>query len=137
MNKLCFSDSDILKLQKFLETREQTPIACHREISGIWLQAQGQETELRLLLMGDIQLIISRVCLVNKRRGTMTAILDQLVSFCREHRIKRLVVQCVLTAEMAAWCKKMGFTPAPYASFAVNGVIYGDYFQDVSWEKED
>ena len=109
MNKQCFSDSDILCLQKILESREKAPIICHQEIGGIWLQAQNQETELRLLLMGQIQLTISRVCLVNKRQGTMTTILEQLVQFCQQHNISRLVVQCVQTAEMAAWCHKKWF----------------------------
>lgn len=131
MNKLCFSDSDILSLQKILESKEQVPIICHQEISGIWLQAQNQETELRLLLMGQIQLTVSRVCLVNKRQGTMTTILEQLVQFCQLHRVRRLVVQCVQTAEMAAWCHKNGFMPAPYASFETNGIILGDYQKNI------
>lgn len=136
MNKQCFSDSDILCLQKILESREKVPIICHQEIGGIWLQAQNQETELRLLLMGQIQLTISRVCLVNKRQGTMTTILEQLVQFCQRHNISRLVVQCVQTAEMAAWCHKNGFMPDPYASFEVDGIILGNYRKNITISEE-
>lgn len=57
----------------------------------------------------------------------MTAIAAYLEEFCRMRRIQELVIQCVETSEMAAWCCKNGFSPVPSASMEFDGIIIGDY----------
>ena len=123
-----FSENDKQNLITLLESREHVKIFCHDEFNGIWLYSEDFTTELRLLLLGNIRLTISRVCFQNQRQGTMTAVIEYLYDFCRQHDIETILIQSVLTKEMVAWCCKNEFRPSLTSSFTNNqGIILGDY----------
>ena len=132
MNKLQFPDKDILELKKLLEEREKEPIEDQRQLSGVWLYSNTWETELRLLLLSDIKIIVSRVCFKYKRQGTMTAVLDWMIHFCNKNRISKICIQSVETKEMAAFCIAKGFHPDSNASMqGSGGFIIGDYILEL------
>lgn len=127
-----FSDPEILELQKLLEEREGVPYTCEREISGIWLHTSDFEAELRLLLLGQFRVTVSRVCFCRQRKGTMTAVLAWLEHFCRIHQVQSIVIQCVQTEAMANWCQKNDFQPIPHASINIHEIVLGDYKKSCS-----
>ena len=128
MENVSFTEKDIVELSQLLLEREGGRIECEKEISGIWLHSPGFETELRLHTLKNMWLTVSRVCFMKRRQGTMTAVSEWLKTFCAAHSIPEIVIQCVQTPEMAAWCQKNGFVPDPIASFPYNGgFIAGDY----------
>ena len=78
--------------------------------------------------MFHFKLIISRVAFHHQRKGTMTAVLDYLIHFCKEHQIQFICAQSVETKEMASFCTKNGFSPDPNATLMnKEGTIIGDY----------
>lgn len=86
------------------------------------------EMELRILFLFHFKLIISRVAFLHQRKGTMTAVLDYLIHFCKEHQIQVIYAQSVETKEMASFCTKNGFFPDPNATLMnKEGTIIGDY----------
>lgn len=131
-----FNDEEIQTLKGILEMQERTGIQCDEELSGVWLHSDDFKTELRLLLLKNLRMTVSRVCFVNRRRGTMTTIKDFLVQMCRSRQIPLLVIQCVETPEMAQWCLKNEFLPNPNASLEIDGVCYGDYIKKINSEGE-
>lgn len=122
------SEKDILELSRLITEREGVPIECEQELSGTWLHSSDWETELRLLAFLNQRLTVSRVCFQKRRKGTMTAVLEWMKTFCEKNCISEIVVQSVETPEMAAWCRKNGFRPNPSASLMCSeGFIIGDY----------
>lgn len=129
-----FSFNDIMlgqeekeTLRKLLEEQEGVPISVHTGIRELWYQNEDRESELRLLFLGTYQLTVSRVGFINRRRGTMTKVLDVLETFCKQNKVEQLLIQSVETLEMANWCIKMGFIPDPNATFLIDGLLTGDY----------
>ena len=70
--QLRFSDGDISRLTQLLEGCEGVRVRCRREMSGIWLSSDGSDMELRLLLLMNFRLTVSRVLFAHRRQGTMT-----------------------------------------------------------------
>lgn len=103
LHPVIFSDENIAVLKEILEKYEEIQVVCGREMSGIWLHDEAFEMELRLLLLGNIRLIISRVQFIHRRRGTMTKVYQVLKQFCQDNGVQEIFVQCVLTKEMANW----------------------------------
>ena len=126
-NHFAFSDSEILELKQLLENKEKVPYICNREMSGIWLHTPDFEAELRLLLLGQFRISVSRVCFLQRRKGTMTAVLAWLERFCQNHQVQSIVIQCVQTEAMVNWCQKNGFFPIAHSSMILKGIIVGDY----------
>lgn len=103
-------DEDIeLQILQILQEREPRKISVSHGIREVWYKSSGMETELRIVTSFPYSLTISRVALVNKRKGTMSMILKDLIKTCERHHVPRLVVQCVLTEEMARFCLAKGF----------------------------
>lgn len=98
---------------------------------SLWFQSKDQETELRLLLMPDMRLTVFRVKFRNRRKGTMTFISQKLKSYCVEKDIPELVVQSVLTKEMAASCIKNGFKPCITSGIDTGEFFSGDYIKKI------
>lgn len=103
----------------------------------LWIHSKEYETELRIVLIGGflpntpkIELKISRALFQNKRVGAMTRVFFYLLNFCRKKDVPRLVVESVLTKEMANWCTKYGFHQDPCTIFLEDG-IGGNYIFDV------
>lgn len=109
-----------------LEAGEQTTFRCTPGIHSYWFE-DNYGAELRIILGMSPTLIISRVNLNNKRKGTMTAILDILKQIGTKHGCKMIVAQSVLTSEMEKWCMKNHFSPSKYASYPTNEGIRGDF----------
>ena len=123
-----FSDEEIAELSRLLSEKENVQFECELEMSGIWLHSADWQSELRLLILLNQRLTVSRVCFQKRRSGTMTVVLEWLKSFCAAHDIPSIVIQCVETPEMAAWCEKNAFSPIPVASFLSSaGFVAGDY----------
>lgn len=116
---------------KWLSEREGVHILCTQELSGTWLHSRTYTSELRILLLADIQITVSRVCFINRRQGTMTAVLQWLEDFAMRNHIGKIVIQSVETDAMCCWCLNHGFQPNPNASIEVGGKIYGDYVRTV------
>lgn len=139
VNKIKFTDEDIEILQDMIEKAERTKMTCRRELSGIWLESKNHDipvTELRLLILSNIQVTVSRVCFKNERRGTMTSVFEFLKNFCIRNNINQIVIQSVLTKEMSNWCKKHGFNPMNAASIEINGIVIGDYVFTVNTNQQ-
>lgn len=126
-NKICFSDKEIAEVQELLHRREGVPVQVEKELSGFWFHSDNWKSELRIIFLSTFRLTVSRVCFINRRRGTMTEIGAYLEVFCRTRQIPELVIQCVETSEMVQWCNKNGFSPIPSASMVFDGIIMGDY----------
>ena len=89
--RLKFSEQEIEELVQLLEQREGVEIECIPQLGGgIWLHDPTWEMELRLLLLLNYKVTVSRVCFIHKRQGTMTAVLDFLIRFCREHGVPQI-----------------------------------------------
>ena len=131
--RLKFSEQEIEELVQLLEQREGVEIECIPQLGGgIWLHDPTWEMELRLLLLLNYKVTVSRVCFIHKRQGTMTAVLDFLIRFCREHGVPQICVQSVVTKEMANFCLKNGFVPYFTTSFETEeGLILGDYVMSI------
>lgn len=130
INSIKFTDEDIKILQDMIETADKTKLTYRRELSGIWLESKNHDipvTELRLLILSNIQVTVSRVCFKNERHGTMTSVFEFLKDFCIKNNISQIVIQSVLTKEMAGWCMTHGFNPMNASSIKLNGITIGDY----------
>ena len=131
MRPVKFSDSDIVELSSIIEGKDHVDVEPHRELSGIWLRSPDTWTELRLLILADVQVTVSRVCFTHQRSGCMTAVFEWLKEFCRKNGIHRIVVQSVQTEEMAGWCIKNGFQSNESTFVRKDSVVGGDYFLEV------
>lgn len=128
-----FTEDFIQSLSTVLSDAEDVSINSLKETSGIWLFSKDNDvTELRLSIQGSRSVTISRVQLVHTRIGTLTKIFELLLNFCSSNGIRSIVVQSVITKEMAAWCLKNGFEPHPLCSFAVDDYIVGDYILNLA-----
>lgn len=132
LHPVMFSGENITLLKEILEKSEEIQVICGREMSGIWLHDESFEMELRLLLLGNVRLIISRVQFIHRRHGTMTKVYQTLEQFCRDKGVQEISVQCVLTKEMANWCLKNGFEVIPSAGIEMDGFISGDYIKKLA-----
>lgn len=97
--------------------------------NALWFCSEEQEIEIRITLLGKIELVVSRVAFLNKRIGTMTFVLQELLHYCRVNGIHRLCIQCVNTKEMANFCKKNGFQVKN--SIECGDFISGDYYIEI------
>lgn len=76
-------------------------------ISGICNQ---QKNELMLRYLGsDEELVIARVCFINKRKGNMTELFSILQRIQEKYNTGDIVIESVMTQEMEEWCHKNGF----------------------------
>ena len=128
MRPVKFSNNDIAALSAIIEEKDHVDVEPLRELSGIWLRSPDTWTELRLLILSDVQVTVSRVCFTHQRSGCMTAVFGWLKEFCRKNGIHRIVVQSVQTEEMAGWCIKNGFQSNESTFVRKESVVGGDYF---------
>ena len=69
MRSVKFSNSDTMELVAIIKEKDHVCVDAFMEPSGIWLRSPNEETELRLLTLGDFQVTVSRVCFSHKRAG--------------------------------------------------------------------
>lgn len=96
------------KLAYIMQVNASTRMKTIPQMSGFWIMDR-YEAELRVLRLSNIQLTISRVCVGKQRQGAMTGIFLELLKFCKEESIEKIVIQSVLTLPMVKWCEDHGF----------------------------
>lgn len=119
------------ELCAILQEAEHTPITVLHERNGVWLRGDNGVTELRILLVGDYHLTISRVQVKYKRKGTMRRIYEVCREFCQANDISQICIQSVISKEMYCWCTSMGFTVNECTYFDAGSFICGDYYKDI------
>ena len=125
MLKCILTEDEIIILKNIIDKHNNCDCNWNISFSTIWFQ--DDEVELRISFLQNIKLIISRVCFINKRNGTMSEILEKLKEICQKNHIKLICMQSVLTDEMINFCKKNDFLPDEYSSYEIDGKIFGDY----------
>lgn len=128
--RLTIPEDLLQQIQSIIEEKNYCQCPYHIRGNSVWFLSTTDESELRLLTLGDISVTVSRVGFSHRRAGTMTEIISLLEQFCKEKGIKKLVVQSVETEEMAAFCKKFGYVPDPNCSLMLDDFVYGDYVKE-------
>lgn len=100
-------------LKKIIEENNECKLNYSDSFNSFWLNDYNGN-ELRILFLENIQLTVSRVSFQNKRKGTMTKILKELIVFCQKNNINKIIIQSVLTLEMANFCLKNNFKKTDY-----------------------
>ena len=124
-------DSELETIRNHIEAAERSPLFLSISFCNKYhFASEDGETELGLTAMCD-QLVVSRVLFRRRRQGTLTTLLPKLTEICKAHQLNQIVIQSVLTPEMAKWCIKNGFSPHKYHSYSTYAGIIGDYLLDV------
>lgn len=131
LRPVAFSAHEVELLQHLLMRLTGEKFDCQYELAGIWLHSESSDAELRLLILSDKQLIVSRVLFREKRHGTMTGVYRYLARFCKNNGLPTLVIQSVVSEAMANWCIKNGFNPSMTSYVQLPGFIGGDYLKDI------
>lgn len=117
MEKISLTDENLNQLAQIIEAGEKCNTRWYRfymnvvEFRGDTETDYGTTLRFRMSFLGQIALIISNVSFENKRHGTMNKVLEFLIQKCKENNVPKIIVQCVLTEEMASFCLKHGFKP--------------------------
>lgn len=124
------TQSELNSLKAILERGEKTEFQMYPEYRTTFWFKDNQNAELRIICGLD-RITVSRICLNNKRHGTMTQILNKLNNICTRHHWKTIVIQSVLTSEMENWCHKNGFLPDKYCAIQTEEGIRGDFLKEI------
>ena len=129
-----FSEEDLSPIIDIIEKAEKTKLNVTYSPfkNNVMLSAHEQETELYLKLSYN-NIIISRVQFKNKRQGTMTRLLKEIILIAHKKEIKSVLVESVLTKEMSSFCIKNGFIRQ--VNYFDEGSYYGNYLLEL--KKED
>ncbi|HPJ88660.1 MAG TPA: hypothetical protein PK466_05700 [Thermotogota bacterium] len=73
---------------------------------------KGKGNELMLKFRHNSDLVVARVQFINQRKGNMTKLFDVLKKIKRRYKLKRIVIESVLTDSMHNWCHKNKFKPS-------------------------
>lgn len=128
MQRLCLSNEQIERLQAIIESKQNCKCQADVSFSTVWITSDDGASELRVSFLGDLELIVSRVGFNHKRRGTMTAVLEELKKICAEAGVSKIVIQSVLTPEMQAFCHAQHIEPDKNTTMQAGEVLVGDYF---------
>ena len=121
-------EKDFNNIKKILEFVEQTKIYKRFSYNNtIWFYSKEKGTELYVKNFINQKLIISRIYLTNKRKGTCFKIVNELKKYCKKHHIKELIIESTITKEMNNFCKKNNFKPIKYEGFNIDNEFYGNY----------
>lgn len=119
------SEEIINAIKKIIEEKEQCKLQVNKSYQTYWLQ-NFPETEFRISRLGNLQILISRVCFKNRRCGTMSTILELLKEYCIKEEIERIRIQSVETYEMMQFCIKHDMKPWR-DNIWIGDVLLGDY----------
>lgn len=128
MKRLCLSNEQIEQLQTIIESKQDCKCQADVSFGTVWITSDDGLNELRVSFLGGFELIVSRVGFNHKRRGTMTAVLDELKKICAEAGVPKIVIQSVLTPEMQAFCRAHYIKPDKNTTMQAGEVLVGDYF---------
>jgi hypothetical protein len=103
---------DFLPIITLLEDNENTKIKFEMDniLKRYEFHGNGNGTELFLREHLPSSLVIQRVGLINKRKGTMSSILNELINLCRIFNFDSIIIQSVMTSAMKDFCIKKGFS---------------------------
>lgn len=128
MQRLYLSNEQIERLQAIIESKQDCKCQADVSFGTVWITSDDGLNELRVSFLGDFELIVSRVGFNHKRRGTMTAVLEELKKTCTEVGVSKIVIQSVLTPEMQAFCRTHHIEPDKSTTMQAGEVLVCDYF---------
>lgn len=133
MENVLLSDEELNQLAQIIEAGEKCNTQWNRFYMSVVEFRGDTETDyattlrLRMSFLGQIALIISNVSFENKRHGTMSKVLEFFIQKCKENNVPKIIIQCVLSEEMASFCLKHGFVPNTNTCIMKNGTILKEY----------
>jgi len=86
------TEEEIAEIKELLETKDHCKVIPQKSFNTIWFRGDNGETELRLNFLGNLKLIVSRVCFHNRRQGTMTTVMQLLDKYCKKYGIVKLCI---------------------------------------------
>lgn len=101
-------------------------------VGNLWILGEesideGEVTELYLKPFPKNAITIARVYFNNTRRGAMTAILEELIKYCKNNNLNKIIIESVLTKEMVSFANKNGFKPDINSIYDYKGLLVGNY----------
>lgn len=102
----------------------------------LWLQSATSEADLRVLVLYNGNIIISRVQVNHPRTGVFTKIMACIEKACTSLHGECIIISGVCTKEMVRWCDKNLYTPVDCICFDSDGVIMGDYRKSMHYREE-
>lgn len=133
MENVLLSDEELNQLAQIIEAGEKCNTQWNRFYMSVVEFRGDTETDyattlrLRISFLGQIAPIISNVSFENKRHGTMSKVLEFFIQKCKENNVPKIIIQCVLSEEMASFCLKHGFVPNTNTCIMKNGTILKEY----------
>ena len=133
MENVLLSDEELNQLAQIIEAGEKCNTQWNRFYMSVVEFRGDTETDyattlrLRISFLGQIALIISNVSFENTRHGTMSKVLEFFIQKCKENNVPKIIIQCVLSEEMASFCLKHGFVPNTNTCIMKNGTILKEY----------
>ncbi len=71
----------------------------------------NQRSSELMIRYGQSELVVARIEFAHQRSGYMTKLFEVLKHIKRSYHLDRIVIECVMTDEMKAWCRKNKLTP--------------------------
>lgn len=113
------NDKELKEICEILSNGEQSEFKAVRNYSNEY-NFFSNNAELNIIT-DEKGVIISRVALHNRRKGTFTKVYEKIVEIAKQHSKERIVIEFVLTKSMEQWCFKNGFKPNLDIGFATYG----------------
>lgn len=115
------------KVIKIIEEADNTKLFTDLSSFKNTLNIQSEDCETELYIKKSLNsLIVSRVTFKNKRQGTMTKVLDELINITKGYGYNKIIVESVLTKKMSEFCLKNNFKQKPNCFGEFDGYM-GDY----------
>lgn len=129
--KLNSEDFDTIKT--LVEKADDVKLDYSTSAAGNSIRLYSQEEETSLYFKVNFKsLIISNVILRNKRKGTMSCVLEEIKLLCHKYNVNEILVESVTTIEMYEFCLKHNFVKRDlYPSLSDEGNFRGDYVLEV------
>lgn len=93
----------VKKIIEILERKQECNVNCQKVFRNWVLQSESNDLFMEFSII-DKSIEINEINLTNKRRGTMTDILNVIKEYC-----KSITIVSVMTPEMYKFCDKNGF----------------------------
>jgi hypothetical protein len=101
--------SDFNNIKNILETNDDTTVDMVRSFKlRVKIMNEDDSTELFIASYYPKNLVIQRVSVNNRRKGVFTKVLNELKKIAKENGFERIIVESVITNEMAKCCIKNG-----------------------------
>lgn len=92
------------------------------------IEGYSDETEAEIMLrINKDYITIARINTLETRQGIGSSILDNIIKYCNEKGIKKVIIESAFTREMVNFANKKGFTPDEYVFKTSEGLDVGNY----------